>query len=111
MKKLFLLLALVGVFFTSCESGDGVDDNGNTPSIPQIELSQQIVEVDFEAAMHSVTITSPYSWKAESKNDWIILKTESGISGTKELKFSVELNEELEIREGTIALQNEDVNL
>ncbi|MBO7220817.1 MAG: BACON domain-containing protein [Alistipes sp.] len=92
-------------------SGQGGDENGETPSIPKIELSQQYIEVDFESAQYSVSVTSPYSWETTSKNDWIIVDTNSGIAGTKELKFSVERNVELDIREGTIVIKNEDANL
>ena len=112
LKKLLLLLATVEIIFTACEGGESVEEeNGGTPSIPKIELSQQSIEVDFELAQHSVSVTSPYSWKATSKNDWIVVDTKSGIAGTKELKFSVKRNEELEIREGTIVIKNEDYNL
>ena len=111
MKKLFLLLALLSFVFTACDSGLDNEENGGTPSTPKIELSQQSVEVEFESAEYEVTITSPYSWEATAKNDWIKVITENGIAGTKELKFSVERNEELEIREGTIVVKNEDYNL
>jgi hypothetical protein len=112
MKKLILLLALIGIVLTSCENGNDVDENnGTAPSVPQIELAQQIVEVEFEPNEYAVSVTSPYSWEAKSKNDWLILKTESGIGGTKDLKFSVKRNEEEEVREGTIVIQNESINL
>ena len=144
MKKFLLVLVAVGMIFTACTPGGGLDEdnnvnnteqpgdgsqggednpsnpgggsqggdeNGETPSMPKIELSQQYIEVGFEFAQHSISITSPCSWEATAKNDWIEVITENGIAGTKELKFSVERNEELEIREGTIVVKNEDYNL
>ena len=113
MKKLFLLLALVGTIFSACEGGGDVEEEngGGTPSIPKIELAKQNVEVEFEPAEYSVDVTSPYSWKAVSDNDWIVVETKTGIAGTKSLKFSVTRNEEKEIREGTITLKNTDYNL
>ena len=116
MKKLVLLLAVLVFVFTACEGSDGFDKGNNetnseTPTIPKIELSQQNIEVGFEPAQHSITITSPYSWEATSKNNWIIVDTNSGIAGTKTLKFSVEHNKEMTIREGTIAIKNEDYDL
>ena len=111
MKKLFLLLALLSSVFTACDSGLDNEENGGTPSTPKIELSQQSVEVEFESAEYEVTITSPYSWEATAKNDWIKVVTETGIAGTKTLKFSVARNEEEDIREGTIVVKNEDYNL
>ena len=111
MKKLLLLFAAVGVIFTACEGGLDNEENGGNPSTPKIELSQQSVEVAFESAQHSVSVTSPYSWEAISKNDWIVVNVGSGIAGTRVLKFSVERNEEEEIREGTILLTNSTYNL
>ena len=99
------------MIFTACEGGLDNEENGGNPSTPKIELSQQSVEVAFESAQYSVSVTSPYSWEATSKNDWIIVDTKSGVAGTKELKFSVECYGELEIREGTIVIKNEDYNL
>ena len=67
--------------------------------------------MEFESAQHSVSVTSPYSWEAISKNDWIEIETASGIAGTKDLKFLVECNDELDVREGTIVIKNSDYNL
>ena len=112
MKKLFLLLTLVGMIFTACESGGSVEEEngGNAPTL-KIELSKQTVDVDFETGTYSISVTSPYSWRDSSDNDWIIVNSKTGIAGTKELKFSVKRNEEEEIREGTIVIKNEDYNL
>ncbi|MBR0394582.1 MAG: BACON domain-containing protein, partial [Alistipes sp.] len=108
MKKLFLLLALVGTIFSACEGGGDVEEEngGGTPSIPKIELAKQSIEVEFEPAEYSVDVTSPYSWKAVSDNDWIVVETKTGIAGTKELSFTVERNEEEKVREGTITVMN-----
>ena len=111
MKKLFLLSAVVGVFFTSCESGDGVDDNGNTPSIPKIELSQQSIEVEFEPDYYSINVTSPYSWRATSYDDWITVVSKTGIAGQEELTFKPSRNVNEEERKGTIVLKNNDYDL
>lgn len=106
MKKLFLLLALICVFFTSCENGNGVDDNGGELFTPQLELSQQCIEVGFESTEYTVSLTANCLWEAESKNDWIILKTECGDKEEKELRFVIELNENIEDREGAIVIQD-----
>ena len=111
MKKLLLLLASVAAIFTACEGGLDNEENGGVPSTPKIELSQQSIEVEFESAQHSVSVTSPYSWEAISKNDWIVVDTEDGIAGTETLKFSVLRNEELKARAGTIVIINSDYNL
>ena len=127
MKKLFILLALLGFIAVGCTEG-GIEDetgqkdpteqpggveeeNGGNSSTLKIELSKQTVDVDFEVGSYSISVTSPYSWRASSDNDWIIVNSKTGIAGTKELKFSVKRNEEEEIREGTIVIKNEDYNL
>ena len=111
MKKLLLLFAAVGVIFTACEGGLDNEENGGNPSTPKIELSQQSVEVAFESAQHSVSVTSPYSWEAISKNDWIVVDTPNGIAGDEKLKFTTLRNEEEQERKGTITLKNTDYNL
>lgn len=110
MKKLLFLLAAVGLIFTACQAGLDDEDNGGV-SVPKIELAQQTIEVEFESDTYTVTVTSPYSWEATTKNSWIEIDTATGVAGTKTLKFSVARNEEEEIREGTITLKNTDYNL
>ena len=112
MNKLFLpLLAVVGMMFIACEGGLDNEDNGGNPSTPKIELSKQTIEVEFESGTYTVSVTSPYSWDAVSKNSWIVIETETGIAGTKELSFKVERNEDEKVREGTILLTNSAFNL
>ena len=79
--------------------------------IPKIELAQQSVEVEFEPAEYEVAVTSPYSWEATTKNDWIVVESETGIAGDEKLKFTTLRNEEEKERKGTITLKNTDYNL
>ena len=67
MKKLLLLLAAVAFAFTGCYENTGPD----TPNVGDITLSQQTIDVEFEAATYFVSVTSPFSWEATSNNDWI----------------------------------------
>ena len=79
--------------------------------VPKIDLAQQNIEVEFEPAEYEVAVTSPYSWEATTKNDWIEVKTETGIAGEEVLKFSVKRNEEMQERKGTITIKNSNYNL
>ncbi|MBR5512345.1 MAG: leucine-rich repeat protein [Bacteroidaceae bacterium] len=106
MKKYLLLLAMFGMLFTACERGDGVEEY-----VPKIELSKQRIEVDFEPNTYTLSVTSPYSWKAESDNEWIVIESKTGIAGTKELSFKVESNDAEKEREGTIVVKNSNYNL
>ena len=79
--------------------------------VPKIELAQQSIEVEFEPAEYEVAVTSPYSWEATTKNDWIVVESETGIAGDEKLKFTTLRNEEEKERKGTITLKNTDYNL
>ena len=79
--------------------------------VPKIELAQQSIEVEFEPAEYEVGVTSPYSWEATTKNDWIVIESETGIAGEEVLRFSTKRNEEEKERKGTITLKNSDYNL
>ena len=111
MKKLFLLLAMVGLVAISCEGGLDNEENGGNTSTPKIELSRKTIEVDFEPNTYTVSVTSPYSWKAESDNEWIVVESTTGIAGTEELSFRVEYNDEEKERKGTILLTNSAFDL
>ena len=111
MKKSLRLLALLSVIFTACEGGLNEEDNGDMPSTPKIEISQQIIEVDFEAATYSISVTSPFSWKAISDNDWIIVENDMGIAGSSTLSFNVLLNTGEKERKGSIVIANSSHNL
>ena len=106
------MLAAVGMIFTACEGNGGIEEeNGGNPSIPKIELSQQSIEVDFEPETYTISVTSPYYWKAESDNDWIVVESEKGDAGTEELSFKVERNEEENERKGSVFIYNSPYNL
>ena len=78
---------------------------------PKLELSQQYVEFEFEPNSYTVEVSSPYSWQAESDNDWIIVESKTGIAGVENLEFKVARNEEEKERKGTIIVYNSINNL
>lgn len=105
MRKLNYLLIALTIFISACENGFHDEDKN------QISLSTKTIEVDFESDEHAIKVTSPYSWIAESKNDWISLTCDNGIAGTEELKFVCDRNLEESERKGTIVIKNEDFGL
>lgn len=115
MKKLYyLLVALMGVYMVACVKDENMDNGRpapNEPAVDKITLSQQTIEVGFEPDIYTIDVTSPYSWKAESDNDWIVVDSKTGIAGTEQLSFSIARNEEEKVRKGTIAVKNSDFNL
>ena len=96
----------------ACQSGGDIEEeNGETPSTPKIELAQQSIEVEFEPDTYIIEVSSPYSWKAESDNDWIVVESKTGIAGVENLEFRVTRNEEEKVRKGTIIVYNSINNL
>ena len=79
--------------------------------VPKIELMRETIEVEFEPDIYTVEVFSPYSWKAESDNDWIIVESKTGIAGVENLEFRVTRNEEEKVRKGTITVYNSTHNL
>ena len=103
---------MVGMIFTACQSGGGLEEeNGGTPQNSEITLSLQKIEAEFESAEYTISVTSPYSWSATSKNNWITINTKTGIAGTESLTFTIDSNKVTEERKGTIVVKNADYNL
>ena len=105
MRKLNCLLIAFAIFAVACENS--FDEQSKN----QITLSSKTIEVHFESNEHTINVTSPYSWIAESKNDWISLTCDNGIAGTEELRFVCDRNLEESERKGTIVIKNEDFGL
>ena len=126
MKKLFLLLAMVGMVAVACTPGGGVDDDnngynteqpgnggGNEDEIPtdKIVIKPAAIEVAAEANDYVVAVSSPCSWRATTENEWITIETKLGIDGKRELIFSVVDYWGTEPREGKIVVANSDEGL
>lgn len=88
-----------------------VKENGENISTQKITLSQQTINVGFEPYTYEISVTSPCSWIAEAKNDWLIIESQTGIAGTEVLSFRVEHNDGEKERKGTIVIKNSDYNL
>ena len=115
MKRYLLLLISICIALVSCQRhSDDIEIDNNKPqeSQPhQIELSQQIIEVGFNIDTYTIGINSSCTWVAESHNEWIRIKTESGTTNTKELTFVIECNEDTNTREGVISVVNNTYNI
>ncbi len=121
MKKIFLLLAAVGMIFTACTPGGGLDDDnngnnteqpggGNDDAIPtdKIVIKPSTITVEAAANSYIVAVSSPCSWRATTEEDWITLETELGIDGKQQLIFAVKDYWETEPREGKIVVSNSE---
>ncbi len=124
MKKIFLLLAAVGMIFTACEPANGLDEDnngnngdnteqpggGNDDAIPtdKIVIKPSTITVEAAANNYIVAVSSPCSWRANTEEDWITLETELGIDGKQQLIFAVKDYLETEPREGKIVVSNSE---
>ena len=107
MKNLISFWIIVTIIFANACTESGIDNGGLNGS--KIKLSTRQVEVNFEGMIeHKITVNSPCSWEAESKNDWLKVITKQGVAGAKELSFYANNNYDLEKREGTIIVTNRD---
>lgn len=105
MKKIFLLLAAVGMIFTACTPGGGLDDSISTD---KIVIKPSTITVEAAANSYIVAVSSPCSWRATTEEDWITLETELGIDGKQQLIFAVKNYRETEPREGKIVVSNSE---
>lgn len=111
MKRLLSLLTLCCLVFVACSNDENVDNN-REPAVDKITLSKSVIEVGFEPDTYAVSVTSPYSWDAFSKSDWVEVVTKQGAAGVTELSFNVTTrNDELEKRMGSIVVTNSEHNL
>ena len=103
MKKLLLLLAVVGMLAIACEGNGGIEEeNGGTPFIPEINYSPKIIEFESIGGETEVTITANFEYKVSTSADWITYtKTENGIT------VSAPKYEEVKERTAEITISNE----
>ena len=115
MKKSFILLAVVAVFFTACEPNSGFDEpnSGNQTEKPvdKITVTPSTITTNYEDGDYEVMINSSCSWSAYSLDNWIKVKTTAGTANTKSLQFSVTRNSLMESRKGIIIIENEDQSI
>ena len=125
MKRILFLLAIVGLFTVACSKDNEGTENTNPTEQPgaeeeeeeeeekepQLELSQQSMNVGFESGSYSITVTSPFAWSATSDNNWIVVESSTGIAGIEELSFRVERSVVESVRKGTIFVKNADRGL
>ena len=112
MKKLFLLLAMVGMLAIACSTpGGGIDDDNNSDTTDKIVVKPATIEVAAEANDYVVAVSSPCLWLATTENEWITIETERGGDGEQELIFSVADWRKTEPREGKVVVSNDDKGL
>ena len=117
MKKLLLLLAVIGMTFTACTEGGGLgeENNGNPNGQPTHSLTVSLtdIDVDCKGGTKTIEIVSTCSWAAKSSEDWSWMQISSngGRAGMSTVTLTISKNSALEERRATITICNTTHNL
>ena len=114
MKKLFLLLALLGMVATGC-SKDEVDkgndnkteqpnenEGGNIPDDAYISLNKEIVTISPDGESVGVKVYSNYAWELTNNCDWITTSITSGDASDTGVTVTLTADLTYDDRDGTI---------
>ncbi|MBE6209471.1 MAG: hypothetical protein E7128_04460 [Rikenellaceae bacterium] len=114
MKKLFLLLAAVGVLFTSCETGveepPKPNDTPNTEQPNEIffEVNKQEISILPYGGSVDVIVYSNYAWVISGTSDWCTPSVTSGEANEDGLKVTFSADVTYDDREATFWLRCAD---
>ena len=98
MKKLFLLLALLGMVATGCSK----DEGGNIPNDAYISLDKEIVTISPDGESVDVKVYSNYAWELTNNCDWITTSITSGDASDTGIIVTLTADLTYDDREGTI---------
>ena len=97
MKKLFLLLALLGMVATGCSK----DEGGNIPDAAYISLDKEIVTISPEGGSVDVIVYSNYKWEISGTSDWCTPSVKGGNANEDGQKVTFSADVAYDDREAT----------
>ena len=98
MKKLFLLLALMGIVAIGCSK----DEGGNIPDDAYISLNKEIVTISPDGESVDVKVYSNYAWELTNNCDWVTTSITSGDASDTGVTVTLTTDLTYDDREGTI---------
>ena len=98
MKKLFLLLALLGMVAVGCSN----DEGGNIPDDVYISLNKDIVTISPDGESVDVKVYSNYAWELTNNCDWITTSITSGDASVTGVTVTLTADLTYDDRDGTI---------
>ena len=114
MKKLFLLLALLGMVATGCSKDEvdkgndnkteqpNEDEGGNIPDDAYISLNKEIVTISPDGESVDIKVYSNYAWELTNNCDWITTSITSGDASDTGVIVTLTVDISYDDREGTI---------
>ena len=114
MKKLFLLLALLGMVATGCSKDEvdkgndnkteqpNEDEGGNIPDDAYISLNKDIVTISPNGESVDIKVYSNYAWELTNNCDWITTSITSGDASDTGVIVTLTVDISYDDREGTI---------
>ena len=98
MKKLFLLLALLGMVAIGCSK----DEVGSIPDDAYISLNKEIVTISPDGESVDVKVYSNYAWELTNNCDWITTSITSGDASDTGVTVTLTADLTYDDRDGTI---------
>ena len=97
MKKLFLLLTLLGMVAIGCSK----DEGGNIPDDAYISLNKEIVTISPDGGSVDVIVYSNYKWEISSPSDWCTPSAKGGDANEDGQKVTFSADVAYDDREAT----------
>ena len=110
MKKLFLLLAILGMVAVGCTGPEGEDVPGNedVPSgedyLTFINNTNVNPTVVAGGGMVNISFTTEYDWQITSDADWLTTSKTSGVGGSVDFFITASPNKSDKERKGTVTI-------
>ena len=98
MKKLFLLLVLLGMVAVGCSK----DEEGNIPDNAYISLDKEIVTISPDGESVDIKVYSNYAWELTNNCDWITTSITSGDASDTGVTVTLTADLTYDDRDGTI---------
>ena len=103
MKRLFIL-AMVGIIFTACEGRlDNGEDNGGTPFIPEISISEKYLYFSEANGDRMIDIDANFEYNVSAQSSWATVEKVYG-----GIVITVESNSSPSARQSSIVVYNEE---
>ena len=116
MKKLFLLLAILGMVAVGCTGPEGEDVPGNE-DVPSGEdyltfINNTNVNPTMVAGggMVNITFTTEYDWTITTNVDWLSTSETNGFGGTVDFFITASANKTDKERKGIVTITLDDVD-